>query len=353
MEFTRSLSLLKAVKALPNGAGVIALGVGTAGCCILAHLHHSGIPIEKFVYISSDEEDLCYSPLGEKLLIASDSNLSRLPSAVRGVALDYIDQIREILSCSKYVFIISGVGGSVGSGLTPFLVKVAKEMETTVVSILAMPFKFEKHKHFHAGVALRQIRKLSDAVIVIDNDSLREMAPKKSILDVFTLINDKISTALNKLIVPPKGREIGIGLKKFAENIKEEGYAVLSVCESFATTGDVIAGAVRSVCQIAEPDQARKAMLYLISDGKISTEEVATSVERLRSFFGKGSIEVQYGISDMSGQGLTAILLASGFRGTKFDGYDPIANVLQDIEMDDDLDTSINVDFQNMYNLNG
>jgi len=352
LKYSRSLSLLKSVKTCHKGMSIVALGIGSAGCCILSHLHRSTIPIEKFVYISSDEQDFSYSPLGDKILVDLDSKSLKSPSSIRGVLIDYFDQIKDVLAGSKYVFIIAGLGGNIGSGIAPFLAKVAQEMEAVVVSIVAMPFKFEKHKHFYAGVALRQMRKLSDAVIIIDNDSFLERAPKESILDVFTIINEKVSIAFNKLIGLPEGKETGIGLNKFIESIKEKGYAVLSVHESF-TFGDIVAGAARSIGQIAEPDQATKAIIYLVSDRKISTEEVATSVDRLGSFFGKGSIEVLYGISEIGGQGSMAILLASGLRDTKFDDYDPITNILYDLETDDNLDASINIKFPTIYNLNG
>jgi len=286
------------------------------------------------------------------MLISKDSNSIRLPLAIRGMAMDYIEQIKNILVGFKYVFIISGLGGNVGSGLSPFFAKIAKDIEATVVSIVAMPFKFEKHKHFYAGLALRQMRKLSDAVIIIDNESLREKVPKKSMLDVFTFINKKISTAFNKLINPPKVGEVGIGLNKFINIIKEEGYAILSVYKSFVETGECVSRAAQSVSQIAEPNQSSRAILYLMGDKKISTEETSTSISSLGSFFGNDSIEIQYGISESGGHGSTAILLASGLRNTKFDDYDPIANILYNLERDDDLDTSINVKLPNIYNLN-
>ncbi|MCP8316408.1 MAG: hypothetical protein H3Z51_06050 [archaeon] len=351
MEFSRSLSLLKDVKARPSRMGISALGIGSAGCRILSHLHRSSILIENFIYISCDDQDLSYSPLGEKILITPDICSSRSPSAIRGIAIGHTDQIRKILADSKYVFIISGLGGNIGSGLSPLLAKVAKESKAIVISIVAMPFKFEKNKHFYAGVALRQIRKLSDAVIIIDNDSLLERAPKEPMLDVYALVNDKISTALNKLIEPPQGKEVGVGLKKFIETINRDGYAILSVCESFKATEEAVVAASRSMHQIAEPDQASNAILCIIGNGKVSTEDVATSVSRLGSLFGNGSIEIQYGVSMSNKQNLTAILLTSGFRDTKFSDYDPLAKILHRFELDEDLDTSLNVELPKVSNL--
>jgi len=323
--------------------GISALGIGSAGCRILSYLHRSSTLIENFIYISCDDHDFSHSPLGEKMLITSGMCSSESPSAIRGMAMGYMDKIRKILADSKYVFIISGLGGNTGSGLSPLLAKVAKESKAYVISIVAMPFKFEKNKHFYAGVALGQIRKSSDAVIIIDNDSLLENAPKEPILESYALVNGKISTALNSLIEPPQGKEVGVGLKKFIETINRGGYAILSVCESLRETEEAVAKAGRSVHQIAEPDKARSAILCIMSDGKVSTEDVATSVSRLGSLFGNGSFEIQYGISMSNTQGLTAILLTSGFKDTKFGDYDPLAKISQ-FEIDEDLDTSLNVE---------
>ncbi|MEM3436913.1 MAG: hypothetical protein QXP55_00055 [Nitrososphaerales archaeon] len=351
LKLNRSLSLLKEVRTRSPGAGIIAFGVGSAGCRILSYLHRSSIPIEKFLYVSYDEQDLSYSPIGEKILINPDSYSSKSPSNIRGMAKDYIEQIRKILVDSKYVFIVSGLGGNTGSGLSPLLAKIAKESKVIVISIVAMPFKFEKNKHFFAGVALRQIRKLSDAVIIIDNDSLLEKAPKESMLDVYALMNEKISTALNKLMESPQGKDVGIGLRKFIEAINQRGYAILSVCESLGATEQALIEVSRSVHQIAELSQASSAILCITSHGSVSAEDVAASVSRIGSLFGNGSIKIQYGISISDKQGLTAILLTSGYKDTKFSDYDPIAKALHNIEVDEDLDMSLSVELPKIYNL--
>lgn len=351
MKLNRSLSLLKEVRARPLEIGVVAFGVGSAGCRILSYLHRSNIPIEKFGYVSCDEQDLSYSPIGEKILINSDAYSLKSPSAIRGIAIGYTNQIRKILNDSKYVFIVSGLGGNTGSALSPLLAKIAKENKAIVVSIVIMPFKFEKNKHFFAGVALKQIRKLSDAVIIVDNDSLLERAPKEPMLDVYALINEKISNAINKLIESPQGEGVGIGLKKFIASINREGYAVLSVCESFKITEQAVVEVSQFTHQIAELNQASSAILFITSHEKISTEDVATSVSRLRSLFGNGSVEIQYGISVSDRQGLTAILLTSGYKDTRFSDYDPIAKVLHNLESDEDLDTSLSVKLPKVFNL--
>ncbi|MEM2955323.1 MAG: hypothetical protein QXM25_01230 [Nitrososphaerales archaeon] len=351
MKFNHSLSLLKEVRARPLEIGIVAFGVGSAGCRILSHIHRSSTLIEKFAYVSCDEQDLGYSPLGEKILIDSDINSPKSPSAIRGIANNHLDQIRKFLVDSKYVFIVSGLGGNIGSGLSPLLAKIAKENQVTVVSIVAMPFRFEKNKHFYAGVALRQIRRMSDAVVIIDNDSLLERAPKEPMLDVYALMNEKISNALNKLVEPPQGKEVGVGLKTFIETINREGYAILTVCESFKATEEALVGASQSIHQIAELKQASNAILCITSNGKVSTEDVAASISKLGSLFGDGSMEIQYGISTNDKQGLTAILLTSGFKNTKFSDYDPMAKVLKGIEMDEDLDTSLNIKLPKISNL--
>ncbi|MGQ9719008.1 MAG: hypothetical protein ACUVWK_04105 [Nitrososphaerales archaeon] len=346
MKLNRSLSLLKEARARPSGMGMVAIGVGTAGCRILSKLHHSSILIERFVYVSCDEHDLSYSPLGDKILIESEKCSPRSPSAVRGMAMGYVEQIKSILAGSRYVFIISGLGGSIGSGLSPLLAKVAKESEATVVSIMAMPFKFEKQRQFYAGVALRKIRELSDAVMIVDNDSLPEKVPKEPLLDVYESINRNVSIALNRLIEAPQGKDVGVGLKKFIEIVNQGGYAILSVCESLKATEEAVDGASRSIYQIADPNQASKAILCLMSNGGVSTEEVAASVGRLSALFGNGSIEIQYGISTNDGPGVKAILLTSGFMDTKFCDYDPMTRILYDL--DKDLDMGLRVELPNM-----
>jgi cell division protein FtsZ len=352
MKFSRSLSLLRQLKDQQDVAGIVAFGAGSAGCRILSFLHRSNIPVQKFVYVSTDEDDLNFSPLGDKLELVNDNISSCSPSEIRCLLMKYRNQIESYLLHAKVMFVISGLGGSVGSGISPLLAKIAKEMGVNVIGIVAMPFIFEKTRHFYAGVALRQMKKYCDSVMVIDNDFLLEHAPKSPMLDMNSHINERISVALSKIIEPSNSKEVGVGLKKVFETIDQDGYSILSIRDfpRERRADEAIISTANSICSIAKPEEANKAIAYLLGDSKVSTAEIASSVNRLE-LFGNSSIEIQYGISGGGGPGLTTILLTSGFRTTKFDDYDPIAKIFKGSDLEDDLEMGIDVELPLIGNM--
>lgn len=331
---------------------LLAVGVGSAGCRIVADLARRQTTFNGFVFISCDEEDLAQPSKGEKILIPIAATGSVSPSYVRGVAAKYRDTIRSLFHDLRTVFIFSGLGGRVGSGLAPYVAALAKEQGAQCIGFVVMPYKFERSKHFFAGTSLRKMRGVCDAVILVDNDELLEVHRNSDILAAYGFVNEKIATALENVLAPSGEATIGVGLNKFLELVKGHGYALLSLFESASEnkSEEAVLGAAKAIYHSADPNEAEGAIVLFLGGGKLSLGELASSTSRLNSVLGSGTLSVEYGVASGPGSsgGLTAVLLASGFRTTKFDRYDPLATVLRGREIDDDLDTVAEVDFNGL-----
>lgn len=336
----------------PNNDKVLAVGLGTAGCRILSHLEKSGLNVDEYVYMSCEKQDLEYSSSEKTLFIDTGSIGKNTPSRVRGAAHKYVREIREAVSGSRLVFIVAGLGGCGGSGLTPLVARVAKEEGVLTVSVIVMPFGFEKSKHFYAGVSLKLVRQTSDAVIIIDNDIISSYDEQISISEFYALANAKIAVALSKLT--DSTGELSVGLNRLIGTVTNEGYTVLSIgtSSSINKAEEATVRAVESIYRVAEHEEASRAILYLVGDNSVTASEVATSRSRLNTMLGRaGSLEVNVGFSANGGESLTAILLASGFKTTKFDDYDPLDKILHDRTIDYETDCSVYEDLSNLVQI--
>lgn len=184
-----------------------------------------------FLYLSCDEDDVVNIPTstsGRKMIFPLPSFGERNPSNVRGAATPKLEHVRKELMGSQVVFIISGLGGMIGSGIAPLIARCAKQVRAMVVGIVTMPFVFERHKHFFAGCALRQLTDSCDGIIMLENEKmLRRGKDDLSAFDANAQLYEKLSLAINSLIPPVEGD--GTGIERVVDFVRANPYSVLQV----------------------------------------------------------------------------------------------------------------------------
>lgn len=328
------------------------IGVGSAGCRITTRLHDLGAKVDNFSYLSCDKDDLDLSAEGDKLLIPYEARGETTPAAIRGIGSRYLPEIRTLLRDSALVFVVAGLGGKVGSGLAPLIASTASELGAKVVGVAVMPYRFEKAKHFYAGVALRHLRTLAKGIIVVDNDEFLESAPKVPLLETYRQANENICSAINRITTSSNGEEFGIGLIKFMDTVNHDGYSILSLQRSSSQNSaeDAVSATVQSIYRTTGPGEASRAILYIVGDENLSAGDISASVSRLGSSLGV-STQVDYGMSMRGTGNLSAILLASGFKTTKFDEYDPLSNVLIGRELDFEPESTLTLQIEGLVQI--
>jgi len=327
-----------------KNSDVTAVGIGSAGIKIVSLLSRKSLLVDRYAYLSCDDGDFATVEAKDALLIDSPVDQKLTPAIVRGLALESFQKIREIVSGSKVVFVVAGLGGATGSGLAPLVASLAQETGATTVGVAVMPFEFEKKMKFYAGVALRRFRASSRGVVVVDNDTLMRSSPEDSTLSsLYDAANKAAVKALGSLLSKSSEDSKPIGLNKLLGTILQDGYSLLGVSSSGAAdkAEDALAGAVVSLGKLAETKEANRAVVSLNADSTLSAQEVGLAVDRLGSIMDSKGVDVDYGV-DYSGSGqLQVSLLASGFKSTKYDDYDPLAKVLGDRVLDDEMDASL------------
>lgn len=327
-----------------NRAEVAAVGIGSAGVKIVSLLSRKSLLVDRYVYISCDDGDFSTVESKDTILVESPVDQKLTPSMVRGLAFGVCPKVKEALAGARVVFVVAGLGGATGSGLAPLVAALAQECGATTVGVAVMPFEFEKKMKFYAGVSLRRLRAACKGVVVIDNDTLMRSSPEDSTLaNLYDSANKAAVKALGSLLSRSSESSKPVGLNKLLGTVLQDGYSLLGVSSSGAAdkAEDALAGAVVSLGKLAEAKEASRAVVTLNGDTTLSAKEVGLAVDRLGSMMDNQDVDVEYGVDYTGSAQLQVSLLASGFSSTKYDAYDPLAKVLGDHVLDDEMDSSL------------
>jgi cell division protein FtsZ len=330
------------------GNKVTVIGVGSAGCRIAQQLSKESKLLERFLYLTCDEHDVVNVTRGERIVIDAVSSGKETPYKVRKLATSKMAEVRHLLKDTRVVFIVAGLGGSDGSGIAPMVAKEAIPKDAVTVALLVMPFSFEKAKHFFAGGALKQMRSICSGVILVDNEQL--INEKLPIIDAFSLVNQRISLAVNKLLGSAEAHEFSVGLNNLIDFLKASSYSVLSLGEVNSDDIDCRQAVIEAVKQldkvVIDSHEASRSIVHLCADKSVTMKEVISSIGGLSGMIGNGTMQMEYGLSANSPGLTTAIILATGFSMTKFDDYDPVDRILRNrgANMEAGFDCSMDVE---------
>ncbi len=185
-------------------ANIKVIGVGGAGNNAVDWLYKKGVEGAEIIAFNTDKQHLDYREADKKLLIGRDSTrglgAGGYPEKGADAAREQVHEIKEMLRGADMVFITAGMGGGTGTGAAPMVAQVAKEMGAIVIGVVTMPFTIEKARIDKAEFGLKQLRQVTNTVIVIDNNRLVNIAGNLPIQQAFAVANELISTMIKGIV---------------------------------------------------------------------------------------------------------------------------------------------------------
>ena len=157
------------------------IGVGGGGTNAVDRMIESGISGVEYISINTDDKGYKSSLADTKIQIGKKETAGRGAGAEpeRG-ALSALESVKEIdvaLTDCDMVFITSGMGGGTGTGASPVVAKIAKERGILTVAVVTTPFSFEGKKRMdNAQAGIIELKKYTDAVVVVPNDNLKKVS---------------------------------------------------------------------------------------------------------------------------------------------------------------------------------
>jgi|TARA_B100000678_G_scaffold5486_1_gene4749 cell division protein FtsZ len=194
--------MFELVENVSQSAVIKVIGVGGGGGNAVHHMINSEVDGVEFICANTDAQAL--NNLKTKTILQLGSNITKglgagaNPEIGRQAAIEDRDEIADVLSGADMVFITAGMGGGTGTGATPIVAEVAKEMGILTVAVVTRPFPFEGKKR--SSIAEKGIAELSeyvDSLITIPNEKLLDVLGKEaSLLEAFKAANNVLLGAV-------------------------------------------------------------------------------------------------------------------------------------------------------------
>ncbi|KAB4778604.1 cell division protein FtsZ [Bacteroides thetaiotaomicron] len=211
------------------------IGVGGGGGNAVNHMYREGIHDVTFVLCNTDNQALAESPVPVKLQlgrsITQGLGAGNRPERARAAAEESIDDIIEQLhDGTKMVFIPAAMGGGTGTGAAPVIARIAKEMDILTVGIVTIPFIFEGEKKIIQALdGVERIAQHVDALLVINNERLREIYADLTFMNAFGKADDTLSIAAKSIaeIITMRGT-VNLDFADVKTILKDGGVAIMS-----------------------------------------------------------------------------------------------------------------------------
>ena len=211
------------------------IGVGGGGGNAVNHMYREGIHDVTLVLCNTDNQALAESPVPVKLQlgrsITQGLGAGNRPERARDAAEESIDDIKEQLNDgTKMVFITAGMGGGTGTGAAPVIARIAKEMDILTVGIVTIPFIFEGEKKIIQALdGVERIAQHVDALLVINNERLREIYADLTFMNAFGKADDTLSIAAKSIaeIITMRGT-VNLDFADVKTILKDGGVAIMS-----------------------------------------------------------------------------------------------------------------------------
>ena len=169
-------------------ARIIVIGVGGGGNNAVNRMIDEQIAGVEFIAINTDKQalQLCKAPtlmqIGEKLTKGLGAGAQ--PEVGEKAAEESAEEISAAIKGADMVFVTCGMGGGTGTGATPVVARIAKDMGALTVGVVTKPFRFESRTRMANALAgIDKLKENVDTLIVIPNDKLLEVVDRRTKAD--------------------------------------------------------------------------------------------------------------------------------------------------------------------------
>lgn len=301
---------------------IVAVGVGGAGARMIDRIIANRTEGVEFIAVDTDWQSLKLCRACKRLYIGrrdtKGTEISTVTDSVRGeeAALLHAGEISEVLDGAAMVFILCGLGGSIGSSAAWVVAKLAKEQGIFTAAIVTRPFAFEDAIRLtNAKQGFRHIEEEADSVTVIPNDSaLRGAKWEDSIWEALKKTDEIIAQMVGQ--IARFRNQVGLiilTLQDLQWIMKGAGPTYIGIGESGAEDliKEAVPKAVQSVWQDIRICGADRALVFI--EGDISLMDLQEASIHIESLAGEDA-EVFLGLNWMQSDRCMVMVIASGIE---------------------------------------
>ena len=201
-----TLHLKMPAKANNLSPKISVIGIGGAGGNIINSMIDYNVSGVSFLNVNTDSQQLKHSKVEETLQLGPNCTqglgAGADPDVGKASAEEVVNEIQEYLDDANMVFLTAGMGGGTGTGASPVVARVARDMGILIVGVVTKPFEMEgKVKMQRAEEGIRELQKYVDNLIVIPNQNIFHSAkPETTFTEALQLANNVLIDGVRSII---------------------------------------------------------------------------------------------------------------------------------------------------------
>ncbi len=323
------IDTLDGVLELAQDSTIKVMGVGGGGCNAVNYLYAQGIEDVTFLVCNTDKQSLERSSVPAKLQLGPGLGAGGKPEVAQEYAEQNRDRIKEALNDgTKMLFLTAGMGGGTGTGASSIVASVAKEMGILTVGIVTIPFAFEGPKKIKkAMIGVARLAEQVDAILVINNEKLREIYPDLNMLNAFSKSDDVVANAARAIaeIITVPGY-INTDFADVYNTLKNGNVAIMSVGKASGENRitKAIHNALHSPLINTDVHGATRLLLQIYTTTEHAV--VMSEMSQIHDFVSEigEDVDVQWGASldESLGEEVRVTIIATGFEVSNIPGLD-------------------------------
>ncbi len=210
------------------------IGVGGGGSNAVNYMYSQKIEGVNFIICNTDAQAIAQSDVPNKIQLGphltQGLGAGANPEIGRQATEESLEEIRRILEVNtKMAFITAGMGGGTGTGGTPIISQICKELGILTVGIVTTPFDYEGKKRIQqAEEGIKTLKQYVDTLLVISNDKLRHQFGNLKMREAFAKADNVLATAAKCItdVISSTG-QINVDFADVCTVMKNGGVAIL------------------------------------------------------------------------------------------------------------------------------
>jgi len=307
------------------------IGVGGAGTNAVNNMFNKGIKDVDFIVCNTDKQSLDASPVATKIQLGDKGlGVGNDPAKGQAAAVSCADKIKAVLGNTNMLFIAAGMGGGTGTGASPEIAKIAKEIELDggndeilVVAVVTIPFSWEGRKRREqAKAGIENLKKVVDSIIIVNTDKLKGKSGML-LFNAFALADDVLLTAAKGISeIMTANAYVHVDFRDVQSVMQHSGVALMGrgIGEGEDRAYNAIVNATTSELLNDNDLKDTKNMLLYISysskeEFQIKMEELQTIMDYVEELTSQDVDKIWgYGFDDSLEDKIAITIVATGFE---------------------------------------
>ena len=306
-----------------NSAVIRVIGVGGGGGNAVEHMVASEIEGVEFVCVNTDAQALKSNAVRTALQLGTNVTkglgAGADPEIGRQAALEDRERLVDLLEGSDMAFITAGMGGGTGTGASPVIAQIAREMGILTVAVVTKPFPFElKRRMTIAQEGIAELGEHVDSLITIPNEKLLSvLGDRVTLKEAFAAANDVLLGAVQgiaELITRPG--MINVDFADVRTVMSEKGRAMMGSGRGSGEDGATAAAEAAMRCPLLEDvnlSGARGILVNITASSDLGMHEFRAVGESIGEFASENALVVVGTALDESvGEEIRVTVVATG-----------------------------------------